>query len=87
MIINKIYTRKKGTRIYADANFLSWKRDSNPRPTDYESVALPTALFQRIPNNKDYYTDLYLILQELNCYISQILTNYFPPSFAIDCLI
>lgn len=24
----------------------SWKRDSNPRPTDYESVALPTALFQ-----------------------------------------
>ncbi len=24
----------------------SWKRDLNPRPTDYESVALPTALFQ-----------------------------------------
>ena len=26
----------------------SWKRDLNPRPTDYESVALPTALFQHI---------------------------------------
>ena len=25
---------------------VSWKRDLNPRPTDYESVALPTALFQ-----------------------------------------
>src|SRR5699024_192908 len=23
---------------------VSWKRDLNPRPTDYESVALPTAL-------------------------------------------
>ncbi len=28
--------------------FLSWKRDLNPRPTDYESVALPTAPFQLI---------------------------------------
>ena len=28
----------------------SWKRDLNPRPTDYESVALPTALFQLMKN-------------------------------------
>ena len=26
----------------------SWRRDLNPRPTDYESVALPTALLQRL---------------------------------------
>ncbi len=29
-------------------NIKSWKRDLNPRPTDYESVALPTALFQQL---------------------------------------
>ena len=32
--------------VYAYPRTKSWKRDSNPRPTDYESVALPTALFQ-----------------------------------------
>ena len=26
----------------------SWRRDLNPRPTDYESVALPTALLQHL---------------------------------------
>ncbi len=26
----------------------SWQRDSNPRPTDYKSVALPTELYQHI---------------------------------------
>ena len=26
----------------------SWKRDSNPQPTDYKSVALPIAPFQQI---------------------------------------
>ena len=43
---------------------LSWKRDSNPRPTDYESVALPTALFQRVSCNNDYYMMEPAILQE-----------------------
>ena len=29
-------------------SFWSWKRDSNTRPADYESAALPTELFQHI---------------------------------------
>lgn len=33
--------------IYCDSPF-GWKSDLNRRPTDYESVALPTALFQHI---------------------------------------
>ena len=39
----------KGSGAFAPEPFkMSWKRDLNPRPTDYESVALPTALFQHI---------------------------------------
>ena len=29
-------------------SFWSWKRDSNTRPADYESAALPTELFQQL---------------------------------------
>src|SRR5687768_6699114 len=29
------------------AYFWSWRRDSNPRPADYKSAALPTELCQR----------------------------------------
>ena len=29
-------------------SFWSWKRDSNTRPADYESAALPTELFRQI---------------------------------------
>ena len=30
---------------------LSWRRDSNPRPADYKSAALPTELRQRNPSD------------------------------------
>ena len=33
--------------------FWSWDRESNPGPTDYESVALPSELFQH-KNNYSY---------------------------------
>ena len=36
-------------------SFWSWEWDSNPRPTHYECVALPTELFQRKTNLPNKY--------------------------------
>ena len=51
---NRTQTPKKrlGYAVY----LWSWWTDLNRRPTDYESVALPTAPHQQIVTNKIYYT-------------------------------
>ena len=41
----------------------SWWTDSNPRPADYKSAALPTELHQRLM--LDYYTILFSVCQVL----------------------
>jgi hypothetical protein len=41
----------------------SWKSDLNRRPTDYGSVALPTALFQHAGSSTELLT--YEIIQKL----------------------
>ncbi len=43
----------------------SFQRDSNPRPTDYESVALPTALWK--PGLKNYNHEKYYIRFAMFC--------------------
>ena len=47
----------------------SWWTDSNPRPADYKSAALPTELHQRIFAHStvlDYYTIIITACQELS---------------------
>ena len=51
------------TRELLHMKFWSWWTDSNPRPADYKSAALPTELHQHVgrnwrvlPNSKGYYS-------------------------------
>ena len=41
----------------------SWWTDSNPRPADYKSAALPAELHQRL-TSEDYITRLHLVCQQ-----------------------
>ncbi len=46
--ILKSLKNKKASKQSALKLFLSWRWDSNPRPADYKSAALPTELRQQI---------------------------------------
>ena len=46
-----VQSQKQKVILSDDLLFWSWKRDSNTRPADYESAALPTELFQRFSSS------------------------------------
>jgi hypothetical protein len=57
---------------------LSWRWDSNPRPTDYKSVALPAELRQHIHSSKTL--ELQLALSNSPLLVEPCSLIQFPPS-------
>ena len=53
--------KSKKALVLPSAFLWSWKWDSNPRPVDYESTALPTEPFQHLP---EYCIIFHLVCQE-----------------------
>ena len=50
-VVFDLQTKKRPFRI----SFWSWRWDSNPRPIDYESIALPATLLQQLNHYTTYF--------------------------------
>ena len=57
--------------IFILKQYWSWWTDSNPRPADYKSAALPTELHQRISNARIIISLFFAVVNTLNNFFTK----------------